>query len=577
MLQKIRLLHLSDLHIPADVDKSEEFRKFRDNFLEDLKMEQKRNGNWDVLVISGDLIDKGHVEVFKKIEFKGFINEILDITGISKNAIIIVPGNHDAARPSEASGLNVIRNKKDEKINLDETNLQELEVRFNNFRKACNSLSRKLYKKNLTSGIKDIKIGNVYYRFIMLNSALGTRDKCDYNNLFVSSIQLDYLLKEINKSIKPEITFLVMHHPIDWLSYQERRLLEEYMQDEKGLNVDIVLHGHIHDGQINLVSNLDSNIVFLVTGIGYEKGELYSGGVEHSKRPNHYRYATYEICKSKNLVHGILRKSNNVAVFKPDTSMYKRINQDGEFEIPLKLNYKLETYSIKIPINGDILLTPQLLSKMDFVVNKTRDFRNYMLRDIETSFKVKKAEKTATEKIMSVFMQLCINFKLFYFSDIENSNIRVHLRHYYPADETDKAYHGVFMSYCGRDENKIPVSKIIWGNKNNLIYHAYKEKRALIGTINKNNAYTNPDSEWDEYITIALTYKNFTPSSIPPLSFGVSFKLKNLDQEKIDGINMVLFAMSYLGIDIVLQEIISYLDLRLKIKNNIIPIIGEGE
>lgn len=574
MPQKIRILHLSDLHIQEDMDKSEEFRKFKEKFLDDLNNERKRCGDWDVLVISGDLIDQGHIEVFKKPEFKEFINKIIENTGISKNSIIIVPGNHDAKRPSKTSGLNLIRDKKDEKMSLDLTALQELEVRFDGFRNACNSLStKKLYKRNQTSGIKDIKVGNAFYRFIMLNSALGTRDKFDYNNLFVSNIQLESLLKDINRKIKPEITFLVMHHPIDWLSYQERQLLEEYMQDETGLNVDVVLHGHIHDGQINLVSNLDSNIVFLVTGIGYERGEIYSGGEEHSKRPNHYRYATYEICKSQNLIHGILRKSNNVLAFKPDTSMYKGINQDGEFEIPLKLNSKLETYSIKIPINGDVLLTPLLLSKIDYVVNVTREFRNYMLRDIETTLKAKKTQKTPAEKIASVFMRICINFKLFYFKNIESTNIRVHLRHYYPASESDEAYHGVFMSYCGHNENKNPVSKIIWGSKNNLIYHAYKEKRALIGTINKNNAYTNPKSEWDEYMTVALTYGGFSPNSIPPLSFGVSFKWKKLDKETIEEINMILFAMSYLGIESVLQEILTYLDLRLKIKSNIKTII----
>lgn len=573
MSQKIRILHLSDLHIPLDFEESEEYARFKEALIADLQEQKKKDGAWDVLVVSGDLIDKGNIEIFEKQKFRDMFKEIIRITGVDKK-VIMVPGNHDAKRPTKQSGVNLVRERMIED-SLNRDTLDELEVRFKHFRKGCNSIVRGMCSKEETFGIKDLMIKGNYYRFISLNSSLGTRDACDYGNLIISKIQLSTLVKKINKKIKPKVTFLVMHHPIDWLSYQERCLLQEYMENESGLNVDIILHGHIHDGQINLTSSLDSHIVTLVTGIGYEKNEIFSDNVNHSRRPNHYRYATYEVDSEANTIHGILRKTNDKANFMPDTSMYRKINQNGEFIIPLKIDFKLETYELNIPLYGKQLVSPRVLDKIDFVLAKTREFRNYMIRDINSKLgRRKRGVKTTSDKIASAFMQMCINFKLFYFPDIDNNNIRIHLRHYFSkGQEDDSGCHDAFISFSGDVKKTVPVSKIAWGTKNNLIYYAYKEQRTLIGTLNQNYAYVNPNSEWDEFITVALSYNDFTPETIPPLSFGVSFKWKDMDKDKIDDIYMILLAMSYVGINHVLQEIITYIDMRCKIKNNIEDIL----
>lgn len=62
-----------------------------------------------------------------------------------------------------------------------------------------------------------------------------------------------------------------MHHPMDWFTYEERVLLEEYIADETKFNVDIILNGHIHNGQVSLKSDLDTNIITLVSGVGYSR------------------------------------------------------------------------------------------------------------------------------------------------------------------------------------------------------------------------------------------------------------------------------------------------------------------
>ena len=63
-----------------------------------------------------------------------------------------------------------------------------------------------------------------------------------------------------------------MHHPSEWLRFDEQEKLWEYFTSNK-LPVDLILHGHIHESRIGGRIDLDSFLLSLVTGTTYEIGE----------------------------------------------------------------------------------------------------------------------------------------------------------------------------------------------------------------------------------------------------------------------------------------------------------------
>lgn len=99
MSTKFKWLHFSDLHMGMN-HQAQMWPRFSTVFKKDLQALLERLGGVDFVVFSGDLVQKGSEEEFKK--FDETIEEILGcFTGtLVCPKIISVPGNHDLLRPS---------------------------------------------------------------------------------------------------------------------------------------------------------------------------------------------------------------------------------------------------------------------------------------------------------------------------------------------------------------------------------------------------------------------------------------------------------------------------------------------
>lgn len=89
-MQKVNIIHLSDIHY----NNTENMNNLIDNLQVDLlKMKQELN-EFHLLLITGDCIDKGNVNLFD--DFGKKLNKIIKECGISKKKVVISIGNHDA-------------------------------------------------------------------------------------------------------------------------------------------------------------------------------------------------------------------------------------------------------------------------------------------------------------------------------------------------------------------------------------------------------------------------------------------------------------------------------------------------
>ena len=109
----IRLLHFSDLHLSGDGSKQEN-TKARLGFLFDSLMKIQEDGKpVDIVVFTGDLIDKGGKD-FPSIAdgFHAFEEQVLkpltEKVGIRPERIVFLPGNHD----TQSSTKDAMRGKR---------------------------------------------------------------------------------------------------------------------------------------------------------------------------------------------------------------------------------------------------------------------------------------------------------------------------------------------------------------------------------------------------------------------------------------------------------------------------------
>lgn len=563
MSKPLTILHLSDIHIPKEYTLDSDFKTIQMNLLKDIEELKKTCGNMDVAVFSGDFIDKGNTQLFtEKVE--DFCTKVLYSAGIPKKNAVFVPGNHDATRPTPMVASQIQKVRENGDMTDNKADIGYMGNRFMPFVDFYADFTGNKNSTNQSYGITDIVMDNKeVYRFIRVNSALASCDQNDYNNLFLTRVQLDDILAQKDDSIEPKLTFLVMHHPMDWLTYEERILLEEYITDLTKFNVDIILNGHVHNGQVSLNSDLDSNIITLVSGVGYSR-------VKRGKSvyPDAYRYAVYRISPNENKLEGRLRISNQKKVFGSDTTLYRKINNDGILFIPLKIDYGLSMRLLELPLGTNIVLNNSLLETLDCVIKNLWSFESYVKEAIDKYSKKRSTRAnpiTQEDRIKVSLVELCSSFNTILFpkSKEDNTNcIRVHIRHYFPGEKV----HRMIMSSFQQGNKSEPVRDMEWGEEKNLIYYSYKAKRALIASINPDKAYYIEKSRWNDFLTVAVSYPDYKYKTIPAMSFGISCDWDNIDEENKKQMINILYCLSYVGLEHVIEHVIRYANDKLHLK-----------
>ncbi|GKU77260.1 metallophosphoesterase [Paenibacillus sp. L3-i20] len=335
------VLHLSDLHISSSEDPSAS--RLRESLIDDIKrVSENRNIKINAIAMTGDVVDKGGDDRAFEIA-KDFFNELSEKCEIRKDNIIFVPGNHDVPRREAIEHL--ITNSKADSFN-DENKLTEywetIYPRFKKFNKfVCEVTGRSDFvEEDFGSGAVLIKTPNGVIKFLLINSSWSTLGEKDFGSLMINRWQLERLKNNILITEKADLTLTLMHHPLDWFSATERKVLIEYLTDKRCIPTEVILHGHIHDGKIEYFGNADKNIMSLVTGIGYPEKTNYGLG---RLKNGSCRYAIYnfntEICK----LSTCLRISRDNGDFVADTLLYKVAGESGYFERQYKVPLIIET------------------------------------------------------------------------------------------------------------------------------------------------------------------------------------------------------------------------------------------
>lgn len=95
-----RWLHLSDFH-QGQPQQSWLWPAVKAKFLEDLARLHKRTGPWDLILFTGDLVNRGLAEEFSQVasNIETISQRVSELNGANTPHLLAVPGNHDLARP----------------------------------------------------------------------------------------------------------------------------------------------------------------------------------------------------------------------------------------------------------------------------------------------------------------------------------------------------------------------------------------------------------------------------------------------------------------------------------------------
>jgi 3',5'-cyclic AMP phosphodiesterase CpdA/tetratricopeptide (TPR) repeat protein len=333
-MPQFNIVHLSDLHIGGKEDGR--FARVRDSLIDDLYCLTVKVGmNIDAIAITGDVIDRGTgSESFKITE--EFFKVLTSTLQIEKDKLVFVPGNHDVPRKHIVPLIMGSASEEDfQDLNASQENWENLGIRFSAFTKFVSNLTNQSERSQVVFGgsFKDVVSDKGTVRFVQLNSSWSSIGNSDYEKLRIGRWQLESLKNEVKKAERADLTLALMHHPLDWLSRTEHALTKDFLKSKYELSVDALLHGHIHDGGIDISTNPDGSLVTFVSGIGYPKADELGNGLP---KLSMCRYAIYNFNTDRGTIDVTLRITRADGSFVSDTQLYTAGGKDGCFTINVK-------------------------------------------------------------------------------------------------------------------------------------------------------------------------------------------------------------------------------------------------
>lgn len=529
----VNIIHLSDIHF----DNSDRSLELLDALEKDLLKQKEELNDYHLFIITGDTVNQGRVDLYEA--FSQRFNKLLSKCGISKKRVIIAVGNHDVDLKNPWL-LSYKKDKEQDKEIIDGI-MGQMTPLYTEYNKFCQN-----YRETPNGiGVINLPIKNsensqiMRLRIIVLNSSWSTAIHNKYGELVIGENQLEEVKRDISKSKikKFDYTLLCMHHPMDWLLYEERAKLKEFMEKNK---VDFFLHGHIHESDVRSLGSIDGTTNSLCTGISYAK----TG--EKTVRKSGMRYSIYQINNETNTMNVYIRSTNEKGSFVEDNTLYSNV-KNGFFTIPLEnyLNCLMPFNCVdRIPKSYAVLTNDnvkKILSKEAIL------FQLYtkVAEEIETKYKKGSAGRknafqeykaqwqkrkgyerltTAAKKECEIdfadeqFGEFCLyiimNLNALFF----HGNVRFLIRRY--NKETNE--HEAFVA-DGPNSNKIEeITNFKW--KTGLIYQSFKKQQALLQSANMKYYKKGKTNHWINALTmvvdgIAITRKN---ESIPLLSLNIA-------------------------------------------------------
>lgn len=294
----IRILHFSDLHLSGDVNK-QDHTNARLGFLFDslLKMQEDEGKGVDIIVFTGDLIDKGGSDFPTISEGFHFFEEKVLITlseriGIHPGRIVFLPGNHD----TQSSSIGAKRGKR---ILLDDY-AHETEKEINAFlclggedrelvlqrTKEFKRFEREFYTKytpddysfsdfesNFIYDINGIKIGITALNSVWLYGK--TKDGADdAEPVYLGTNQLTH---SIGKLKECNLKIVASHYPFGKLHDEE----SEKTYEKIAKHYDISLAGHTHSNHDEYRCSSSGDHFLDITSAGTLDDNVYEDRAEY--------------------------------------------------------------------------------------------------------------------------------------------------------------------------------------------------------------------------------------------------------------------------------------------------------
>jgi predicted phosphodiesterase len=317
-MSTVTWLHISDLHFRASqtYDANVVLRALLLDVAE--RMAEDRLCP-DFIVVTGDIAFSGQAAEYALAGV--FFDELLKTTGLTKERLFLVPGNHDVDRGLITAGAKAIGHSLQDRGSAnavlgDPADRRLLLARFEHYATFVNSyLGEHLpFDDENYAYVRTLELGGRRIAILGLNSAwLCTSDEDKAKGLLVGERQARTALEQ---AAGADLKIALLHHPFDQLREFDRNDVEAMLCAE----CDFVLHGHMHRSSLSSLKDPDAEAMVLSAGSCYDTREY----------PNLYSYVRLDLATGTGTVYLRRYSDERGGFWAKDVLTYRNVS-DGTY------------------------------------------------------------------------------------------------------------------------------------------------------------------------------------------------------------------------------------------------------
>jgi predicted phosphodiesterase/CheY-like chemotaxis protein len=299
-------------------------------------------------VFTGDVAFHGKKNEYE-LAVEKFFEPLLRETGVPKDRLFIVPGNHDVDRDGldkvTEDGMRALLGKRDETNHFlsGDQDRRHFFRKFDNYGDFINTYFERFlaYSHNEYFYTRVLGFGGTKLAILGLNSAWMSGcskdtdgEVQDRNNLLVGELQLEKALDSVQEA---DLRVAILHHPLDWLNEDDRYEIKKRLEAK----CEVILHGHLHMPRLEMVASTAGQATYIPVGAIYEDREFLNG----------YNFVQLDLASGNGTV--FLRRYNDTG---PSGAVWMKDIQSTGDELDGRIEFHLrqQRRKIRTPVGDEL-------------------------------------------------------------------------------------------------------------------------------------------------------------------------------------------------------------------------------
>lgn len=277
-MRPIHWLHISDIHLREGNEWSQDV--VLNSMCVCISELREAGKEPDFVLVTGDIAFSGKEEEYALAV--GFFDELQNASGVPKDRIFCIPGNHDIDRGRQElcfkGAITELRNSsKVDMLLAGGENLETLQARELNYRRFQETHFADQYRNETRDGlgyVGRIVVRGIHVAIVALDSAwLAEGGKDDHGRLLIGERQvIDAIKLATDIEETPHIVLGMAHHPLHLLQEFDRLPVQDRLEQ--------ALHffhcGHLHQPETRIVGPGGSACLTVATGASYLSRQFHN-------------------------------------------------------------------------------------------------------------------------------------------------------------------------------------------------------------------------------------------------------------------------------------------------------------